>query len=73
MEKQREETREFQLSQADELISGGNRIGQGKARPNKEVLTLMTIRERMILAKRFGEIEAIERQIEKMQYDIIVK
>lgn len=48
---------------ADEIMGSSNRLGAGKARPNKDMLTLMTIRERMIVARRFGEIETIEKQI----------
>ncbi len=33
----------------------------------------MTIRDRMIVAKRFGEIEGIEREIEKLRAKIKVK
>ncbi|TNV76492.1 hypothetical protein FGO68_gene8886 [Halteria grandinella] len=73
LERQREDMRVLKQRHSDEVVAQGNRLGGGKARPNKEMLTLMTIRERMIVARRFGEIEKIEKQIAKMQYEIQVK
>lgn len=73
MEKQKEEMEQLvdKLQNVESEMS--NRLGVGKARPSKDMLALITIRERMIVARRFGEIEAIEKEIEKMRLQIQLK
>ena len=44
-----------------------------KPKPSKDLLSLMTIRDRMIVAKRFGEIEGIEKEIDQLRYKIKIK
>ena len=48
----------------DEILRKSNQLGHGLARPNRDMLSLMHTRERMIKTGRFSEIEAIEREIE---------
>ena len=41
-----------------------------KAKPSKDMLTLLAMRDKMVVAKRYGEIERMEKEIEAMRLKV---
>ncbi len=45
----------------DEQLRKSNQLGGGLVRPDRDLLSLMSTRDRLIKAKRYSEIESIEK------------
>jgi hypothetical protein len=43
------------------VLKKSNQLGGGLARPDRDLLSLMKVRERMIQSKRYIEIEKVEK------------
>ena len=57
----------------DQVLKKSKQLGEGLPRPDRDVLSLMKVRERMIQIKRYLEIEAVEKQIRQKQEQIKLK
>ena len=57
----------------DEQMRKSNQLGGGLVRPDRDMLSLMSTRDRLIKAKRYSEIEAIEKQIATLKDRLAVK
>ena len=57
----------------DEQLRKSNQLGGGLVRPDRDLLSLMSTRDRLIKAKRYSEIESIEKQIAALEAKLAVK
>ena len=57
----------------DEQMRKSNQLGGGLVRPDRDLLSLLSTREKLIKGKRYSEIEAIEKQIASLKDRLAIK